>query len=108
MSIASAIKEIHKANPNIDHNSLLKAGMAVGHDIMGTMANTLILAYTGSSIPLLLILNASGEGFASIVNTDIIATEIVRSLAGSIGLIVTIPITAFISVLLIKRKAKFL
>jgi uncharacterized membrane protein len=103
MSIASSIKEIYNANASIDSKSLFKAGMAVGHDIMGTMANTLILAYTGSSIPLLLILNASGESFASIVNMDIVATEVVRSLAGSIGLIVTIPITAFISVIFLKK-----
>lgn len=103
MSIASSIKEIYNANPLIESKSLFKAGMAVGHDIMGTMANTLILAYTGSSIPLLLILNASGESFSSIVNMDIVATEVVRSLAGSIGLIVTIPITAFISVIFLKK-----
>lgn len=103
MSIASSIKEIYNANALIESKSLFKAGMAVGHDIMGTMANTLILAYTGSSIPLLLILNASGESFSSIVNMDIVATEVVRSLAGSIGLIVTIPITAFISVMFLKK-----
>lgn len=103
MSIASSIKEIYNANASIQSRSLFKAGMAVGHDIMGTMANTLILAYTGSSIPLLLILNASGESFASIVNMDIVATEVVRSLAGSIGLIVTIPITAFVSVIFLKK-----
>lgn len=103
MSIASSINEIYNAKVSIEPKHLFKAGMAVGHDIMGTMANTLILAYTGSSIPLLLILNASGESFSSIVNMDIVATEVVRSLAGSIGLIVTIPITAFISVIFLKK-----
>ncbi|HKL41358.1 MAG TPA: YibE/F family protein [Clostridia bacterium] len=105
MSIASSINEIYNANSAIESKTLFKAGMAVGHDIMGTMANTLILAYTGSSIPLLLILNASGESFTSIVNMDIVATEVVRSLAGSIGLIVTIPITAIISVIFLKSNA---
>jgi uncharacterized membrane protein len=103
MSIASSINEIYNANSDIKRKTLFKAGMAVGHDIMGTMANTLILAYTGSSIPLLLILNASGESFSSIVNMDIVATEVVRSLAGSIGLIVTIPITALVSVFFLKK-----
>lgn len=106
MSIASSIKEINNANSALEGKNLFKAGMAVGNDIMGTMANTLILAYTGSSIPLLLILNASGESFSSIVNMDIVATEVVRSLAGSIGLIVTIPITAFVSVLFLKSEIK--
>lgn len=103
MSIASAIYEIYLANKNQSKKTLFKAGMAVGHDIMGTMSNTLILAYTGSSIPLLLLLSASGEKFLSITNMDIVATEIIRSLAGSIGLILTIPITAYVSVLLLKQ-----
>lgn len=103
MSIASSIQEIYLANPNQSKKSLFKAGMAVGHDIMGTMSNTLILAYAGSSLPLLLLLSASGESFLSITNMDIVATEIIRSLAGSIGLILTIPITAYISVLLLKK-----
>jgi uncharacterized membrane protein len=71
---------------------------------MGTMSNTLILAYTGSSIPLLLILMSYDTPLKSIANMDIVATEIVRSLAGSIGLVITIPITALVSVLLLEEK----
>lgn len=104
MSIASSIQEIHSANNKLTKCELFKSGMSVGHDIMGTMSNTLILAYTGSSIPLLLILNSYGRDFSSIVNMDIVATEVVRSLAGSIGLVITIPVTAIVTILFIKNK----
>ena len=102
MSIASSIQEIYNANPKLSSKDLFKSGMTVGQDIMGTMSNTLILAYTGSSIPLLLIFLAYETPAIAMFNMDLIATEIVRSLAGSIGLILTIPITAFVSVILIR------
>ncbi|MGM0379789.1 MAG: YibE/F family protein [Bacillota bacterium] len=104
MSIASSTYEIYLANPKASFNRLFKSGMAVGRDIMGTMSNTLILAYTGSSIPLILLLRAkSNTQLKYLINMDIVATEIIRSLAGSIGLILTIPLTAFITSTLLKK-----
>ncbi len=97
MSIASAMDEIKKANPSITFSELLGSGMNVGRDIMGTMTNTLILAYTGSSIPLLLLFYAYRYPFGTIMNFDFIVTEAVRSLSGSIGLVLTIPLTVFVS-----------
>lgn len=102
MSIASSVEEIHKADPGRNMKDLFNSGMEVGKDIMGTMSNTLILAYTGSSIPLLLIFMAYDVPLLKMINLDVIATEVIRSLAGSVGLILTIPITALISVILIK------
>lgn len=102
MSIASSIQEIYLANPKLSGRALFNSGMTVGQDIMGTMSNTLILAYTGSSIPLLLVFMAYDIPAISMFNMDLVASEIVRSLAGSIGLILTIPITAFVSVVLIR------
>lgn len=102
MSIASSIEEVYKANKELTRGQLFTAGMEVGKDVMGTMSNTLILAYTGSSIPLLLLFMAYDTPAVRMLNLDIIATEIVRSLAGSIGLILTIPLTAVITVLLLK------
>jgi len=102
MSIASSIQEIYLADKSQSRRKLFSSGMSIGHDIMGTMSNTLILAYTGSSIPLLLILMSYQTPLSEIANMDIVATEIVRSLAGSIGLIITIPVTAFLSVILLE------
>lgn len=103
MSIASSIQEINNANPNLSRAELFKSGMEVGRDIMGTMSNTLILAYTGSFIPLLLLFLAYDTPFVRLINMDMVATEILRSIAGSIGLIITIPITALLAVTLLKK-----
>jgi len=97
MSIASAINEIKENSPQIKKSDLIKAGMNVGKDTMATMANTLILAYVGGSLHLLLLLIAYEIPFAYIINWDMIASEIVRAIAGSIGIIFTIPITALAS-----------
>lgn len=104
MSISSSLDEIHRANDSLSQRELFKSGMNVGKDIMGTMANTLILAYAGSSIPILLLFMAHEASLVKIMNLDIIATEIVRSLSGSIGLVLTIPITALIASILIKKE----
>lgn len=102
MSISSSVYEIHQADPTMSRGKLFASAMNVGRDIMGTMSNTLILAYTGSTIPLLLVFLAYETPLVRLINLDIIATEIARSLAGSIGLILTIPITALVSVVLCK------
>jgi len=102
MSIASSIEEVYKANCTLTRGELFSAGMEVGKDVMGTMSNTLILAYTGSSIPLLLLFMAYDTPAVRMINLDIIATEIIRSLSGSIGLVLTIPLTAVVTVLLLK------
>lgn len=103
ISISSSIQEIHAANPELSKSKLFKSGMNVGRDIMGTMINTLILAYVGTSIPILLVFMAYNTELNKVFNLDIIATEVVRSLSGSIGLILTIPITAWIASNLIKK-----
>jgi len=99
MSVASAASEIKKTNPSIDSLRLARSAMNVGRDIMGTMANTLILAYVGGATPLLLLLMAQGGGTAwnKIFNLDLVATEFVRGLTGSIGLVLSIPVTAIIA-----------
>ncbi len=100
MSIASAVDEVRKVHPEANFQNLFNAGMNVGRDVMGTMSNTLILAYTGSALPLLLLLIANKVSFSKIINLEMIASEVVRALAGSIGLVLCIPITALISAIL--------
>lgn len=103
MSVASSMDEIQKANPSMARINLIKAGMNVGRDIMGTMSNTLILAYTGGAMPLLLLFMAYETPFARVINMDLIATEVVRALSGSIGLILAIPITAIAAGLMMAK-----
>nr|WP_083273661.1 YibE/F family protein [Geosporobacter ferrireducens] len=77
--------------------SLFASGLNVGKDIMDTMANTLILAYAGASLPLFLLFGQMDLSFTHILNTELIAEEVVRSLCGSIGLILTIPLTSLMA-----------
>lgn len=97
MSIASAMHEIKVNSPRIKTSDLIRAGMNVGRDAMATMSNTLILAYVGSSLHLMLLFMAHKTPFAEIINWDMIASEVLRAIAGSIGIIIAIPITALAS-----------
>lgn len=97
MSIASSTFEIHKANPKISFKNLLASGLNIGRDIMGTMSNTLILAFIGSSLNIIILLMAYEMPYTQLINLDLIVTEVVQSVSGSIGIILTVPITAMIS-----------
>ncbi len=103
MSIASAINEITDANPLLSTMELFKSGMNIGRDVMGTMVNTLILAYVGTSVFLILIFMVNNIPYIDILNMDLVATEIVRALAGTIGLICAIPLTAIVAAVLEKK-----
>lgn len=101
MSVASAVGEVRQANPGYSVQELFRAGMNVGRDTMGTMANTLILAYTGSSIPLLMILLTYKHSYLKMLNFDFIASECVRAFSGTIGMILAIPLTALLGAVLL-------
>ncbi len=102
MSISSAISEIHFHSPNLSRRKLFKSGMNIGRDVMGTMVDTLILAYLGSSLPLIILFVANDMPILQVMNLDIIATEIVRSLTSSVGIVASLPLTAAIAVFLHK------
>lgn len=104
MTISSAISEVERARPGLKRKELFWVGMNVGRDVMGTMANTLILAYTGGSLALLLLVQAYEVEFIRLVNMDSIASEVLRALAGSIGLVSAIPLTALAAALLARKR----
>lgn len=104
MSIASSLHELHEVNASLTTKQLFRSGMNIGKDAMGTMANTLILAFTGSSLNLLLMIYSYGIPYTQLINTDSIAIEIIRGIAGSIGIVLTVPIVALISANMEKRK----
>jgi len=95
MSISSAMWEIITVSPTISKKQLMTSGMNIGRDIIGSMSNTLILAYVSTSIPVLLLFILFSNGFAEIVNLELLASEVLRAVAGSIGLICTIPLTVY-------------
>jgi uncharacterized membrane protein len=104
ISIASAVYEVKSVHTAIGFKELVRAGMNVGRDIMGTMSNTLILAYAGSSLPLMLLIASQQHApMLRILNLNLIVTELARALTGSIGLICAIPLTAIITAVLLHR-----
>ncbi len=104
MSLSSAMYELKKESPEISKKRLFKAGMNIGKDMMGTMTNTLILAYVGSSTCCILLFMGFNFQMFEILNQEKIAEEILRSLAGSMGLVCTLPLTAFVSAMLFGNK----
>ena len=105
ISIASTQYEIKKSCPHYGFSEIFKSGINVGRDVMGTMANTLILAYTGSSLPLIFLITSQDNiSLERVMNLNIVATEITRALTGSIGLIFSIPLTAVITAFLLSKR----
>ena len=102
MSIASSLDEIKMKNPEITWKELLKSGMNIGRDTIGTMTNTLILAYVGGSVSLILLFMASDLSVIEILNKETIAEQIISALAGSMGVVFTVPITSFVYAVLNK------
>ena len=104
MSIASSVAEVHRVNPQLGKWELFRSGMNIGRDAMGTMSNTLILAFAGNSLNMMLLIYSYGIGFQQLMNTDFVAIEIIRSMAGSVGIICTVPIVAFIAAAVFSKK----
>ena len=105
MSISSALYEIKSESPDITTNRMIKAGMNIGKDMIGTMTNTLILAYVGGAIIMIMVFMGRPElTFYDIINQEMIVEEILRAIAGSFGLVVTIPITTVTASVLMGNK----
>ena len=106
LGIASSVWEMREQNPDASVGSLFRSGMQIGKDAMGTMANTLILAFAGSSLNMLILVQTYNIPFLQLINTDSIALEVVQSVAGSIGILLTVPLVALISARLMARRKK--
>lgn len=97
MSIASAAWELREHNDGLSRRELFRSGMNIGRDAMGTMANTLILAFAGSSFNLLILIQIYDIPFLQLANTDFLCIEMLQSVAGSMGILLTVPLVAAIS-----------
>ena len=105
ISLSSALWEVKEKAHTITFRELLRSGFTIGRDIMGTMADTLILAYIGSSLTVVLLLSVFSGSLVSLFNSEMIAVEIVQALAGSFGILFAMPLTAlFCSVFYLKNK----
>jgi len=107
VSQASIAEQIQKANPELPTGEIYKRAMKVGMDHVSSIVNTLVLAYAGASLPILILFTVNsvdGLTFSQAINNEAVATEIVRTVAGSVGLILAVPITTFIAIKFFKRK----
>lgn len=107
MSIASSLDELKIKNPSMTGRELFKSGMNIGGDMIGTMTNTLILSFTGSSLLLVLLYMNSSVSVADVINIEAIATESVCALSGSTGIVYTVPITAAIYSFINRNKTSY-
>ncbi len=97
---AAVVRELSRLGPELPWQRLYAGGMSVGFDHIGSLINTLVLAYAGGALPLFVLFSLSDFGFARAVNLETIATEIVKALVGSIGLVLAVPIATVIAAFL--------
>jgi uncharacterized membrane protein len=100
---ASTVLALKRANPALGFGRLFRGAIAVGHDHIAATVNTLVLAYAGAALPILLIFSLGSTTFGDAVNSEAVAAEIVATLVGSIGLIAAVPLTTALAALLAAR-----
>jgi uncharacterized membrane protein len=101
---AATVKELHDADRGASRTTVARRAMNVGRSHISATVNTLVLAYVGASLPLLILFVAGGQSPALIASEEVVAVEIVRALTGSIGIVAAVPITTAIAVALIGRR----
>ncbi|MET9076930.1 YibE/F family protein [Streptomyces sp. NPDC004232] len=97
----SAVWELHEANPSLGRRALYRAGIRIGRDHIASVVNTLVLAYAGAALPLLLLFSIAQSSVGTVANSELVAEEIVRTLVGSIGLVASVPLTTALAALVV-------
>jgi uncharacterized membrane protein len=105
ISIATSVNEVYLNNPSLGRKELFRSGMNVGRDMMGAMANTLIIAFTGTSLNILVLLYAWNVSYHQLLNNNMIGIYIIQAVSGSIAVILTVPLVSFFSARLIPALA---
>ena len=103
---ASAVWELHQANPAYGFQRLYAAGLRIGRDHIASTVNTLVMAYAGASLPLLVLFTLSSRHLGDVLTSEIVATEIVRTLVGGIGLVSAVPITTALAAFVADRSLR--
>jgi uncharacterized membrane protein len=103
---ASVVFELHAANPAFDLRELFRRSMRIGQDHVAATVNTLVLAYAGAALPLLLLVMQSGENWVNFANREFVTEEIVRTLVGSLGLMSAVPLTTGLACLVALNHAR--
>ncbi len=100
---ASAVWEVRKANPSLGSEALYESGLRVGRDHIVSTVNTLLLAYAGASLPLLILFNLADQPLGVIASSEVVALEIVRTIVGSMGLVAAVPVTTWLGSRVVRR-----
>ncbi len=106
MSISSAMNELVAVNPALTRRQLLRSGMNIGRDMVGTMTNTLILALVGSSLVLMIYLSSLEPSFSQLMSGTFFSVEMVQAIASSVGVILAVPLSALIGAFLFAKHKK--
>jgi uncharacterized membrane protein len=106
ISTASAAAELKDRNPSLGRSALFASGMNVGRDMMGTMANTLILAYAGTSLNALILIYSLQRSANQILDSNAVTVEIVQSLSSGLAVVLCVPATAFFASTFLARRAQ--
>ena len=101
-----SVEELHRVAPHMSRKAIYIRALRIGREHIGALVNTLAIAYVGASLPLLLLFYLSSESAMVIINREVFSTEIVRSLVGSIGLILAVPITTLVATWMLIKKPK--
>ncbi|MFS0695910.1 YibE/F family protein [Streptomyces nitrosporeus] len=97
----SAVWELHQADPTMGVRRLYRAGIRIGRDHIASVVNTLVLAYAGAALPLLLLFTIAQSSVGAVATSELVAEEIVRTLVGSIGLVASVPVTTVLAALVV-------
>jgi uncharacterized membrane protein len=103
---ASAVWEVYGANSDGSAPGVYRAGMRVGRDHIASSIYTLVMAYAGAALPLLLLFDLGGRSFTSVITSEIVAQEVVRTLVGSLGLVASVPLTTALAALIVTAGAR--
>ena len=106
VSVSSSLQEIHQLNPDRSAKELMHSGMNIGKDMIGTMTNTLILAFVGSALTTVILLKGYGYDMALLLNSDYVAIEVTEGIAATLGVILTVPLASAISAWLFTMETK--
>ena len=106
VSISSALWELKKRAPKLSFKGIFRSGMNIGKDIMGSMTNTLVLAYIGSSLSVILLMVVYVTSFTELFNMELVIVELLQAIVGIIGIFLTIPLTALMCAVLFSNKRK--
>lgn len=104
MSISSALWELRENSDRLKFAGLYKSGMNIGRDAMGTMANTLVLAYAGSALNMMVLIYSYGVSAKQLLCTDFVAIELIYAISGSVGIICTVPAVSLVGAYLFSKK----